>query len=725
MRVIALEALDDGSARKVASALLERFGQADEDGELVAAITREAGGNPYFLRELAQSPLATPEHEAPQSGGGHPSLERLLNARIEQLPPAAKDLIEVVVLSGRPLDQRDAAAAADAAGQDRAAVALLRALRLLTVSSAGAQILVDTYHDRIRRAVELTLPAERRRERHRALAAVLEARAGTDPETLAEHHLAAGQRERAGDYSLKAAEQAARALAFDRAANLYRRSIELLSGHAAPWELEARLAEALANAGKSEEAGDAFLRASNALAVAEPAHPSLVLWKRRSFEEFLRAGRLDKGREQLEAMTALVGVPLPRTRGKKILALLLERAKLSFRKVSIADGGGDIDAKQRLRLEVCWGIAVPMSMIDPLLSNFLYTRHLLLALAQRSAHEIGRGLATEVTNLASLGGKARLDRAARLTSLLEEALNKSPDPYTASMVHAARTVVAHMSADFPASLEHGARWEEMIRSVPGASFELGTVQTFSALALGYVGRLRDMESRLAEILRENDDRGNLLHGTSLRLLETFALLRRDSRRGRAARRRRDDREVAGARLSPAALLPRHRFGPGAAVRGRRAHGLEGARGHLAPPEPGAVPERPRDRRRHALPARARGPGARAARRIAGAAAGARRQGRQADRQLGPALVARPGRARRGRRARGAQAARPRRGEAVRGGGPPRPRGDEIHAEVARRGIVLLGGKRTSPEASPMRDEGVANPERFAEMLLPGLATPSS
>jgi hypothetical protein len=719
---IDLEPLDEASARRVAAALLERFGQDDERGELVAAITNEARGNPYFIHELAQSPLAGLEDAPGDEGRATPSLERLLHERVEKLPEAAKELIEIVVLSGRPLDGRDAVAAAGITGQDRMAVALLRALRLLTVRSVGSQILVDTYHDRIRHAVGQTMSEEKRRKRHADLATVLEARGGVDPETLAEHHLAAGHRDRAGAYSLEAARQAAGALAFDRAANLYRRSIELMADHAARWELEASLAEALANAGKSEEAGDAFLRASNALAVVEPTHASLVLWKRRSFEEYLRAGRLDKGREQLTAMTALVGVKLPRTRGQKIASLLGERFKLGLRKIDMESGGDRVDPTARLRLEVCWGIAVPMSMIDPLLSNFLYTRHLILALEQRSPHHVGRGLATEVTNLASLGGAKRLARAARLTAILEKALQQSPDPYTASMVHAARTVVAHMTADFRGSYEHGARWEEMIRSVPGASFELGTVQTFSALALGYLGRLRDMESRLDEIVRENEERGNLLHGTSLRLLETFGQLRRD---GAEEALRAADATIS--RWPGEGFHLQHYFHLIAAV---QAH-LYAGNGRAAWDVVEKAWPRVHEslflsvracgdemhflRARAALARAAKGDGAAAA--LASAAKDARRiaaSGLVWSRGLA-ALVEGGVLALRKQKA-------PAAAKLTEAATLLDAAGMKIHAEIARLGAARLGGRDLPAEPSPMREEGVANPERFAELFLPGAAT---
>src|SRR5262249_13953791 len=150
---------------------------------------REAGGNPYLLRELAQNPVTEPIEK--EESGRRASLDRVLRARIEQLPAPAQALLEIVAVAGQPLDQQAAVDAAQVAGQDRSAVALLRASRLLTVRTMPGGAFVDTYHDRIRQAVGHGLLPERRRQHHMSLAVVLEHRPGTDPETLAEHLLAA------------------------------------------------------------------------------------------------------------------------------------------------------------------------------------------------------------------------------------------------------------------------------------------------------------------------------------------------------------------------------------------------------------------------------------------------------------------------------------------------------------------------------------------------------
>ena len=64
------------------------------------------------------------------------------------------------------------------------------------------------------------------RSHHHRLALVLEASGQADPEVLGLHFLGAGLPERAAEFFVVAADQAAEMLAFECAATLYRRALE-------------------------------------------------------------------------------------------------------------------------------------------------------------------------------------------------------------------------------------------------------------------------------------------------------------------------------------------------------------------------------------------------------------------------------------------------------------------------------------------------------------------
>ena len=115
---------------------------------------------------------------------------------------------------------------------------------------------------------------------------VLEATGRADPEVLAVHYQGAGNLERAGQCSALAADRAAEALAFDRAARLYRTALELGGlPDAAPEQrrLRERLADALPIeheeehrrlAGKVVEGGLNSGKVDVSRPVEEPAAPT-------------------------------------------------------------------------------------------------------------------------------------------------------------------------------------------------------------------------------------------------------------------------------------------------------------------------------------------------------------------------------------------------------------------------------------------------------------------
>jgi Flp pilus assembly protein TadD len=102
----------------------------------------------------------------------------------------------------------------------------LAAQRLIRTRETIDGEAVEPYHNRIAEAAVAMLNEEELRQRHAQLAAALET-FEADAELLADHLLAAGQPNRAAVYVERAAENAAAALAFDRATRLFRRAITL------------------------------------------------------------------------------------------------------------------------------------------------------------------------------------------------------------------------------------------------------------------------------------------------------------------------------------------------------------------------------------------------------------------------------------------------------------------------------------------------------------------
>ena len=137
-------------------------------------------------------------------------------------------------------------------------IATLRNEHLVRTSMLGDQEALETYHDRIRDSVVSSLAPEDVARLHLKIARELEATGRADPEALAQHYGAAGQRERAAHFAADGAARAADALAFQRAAKLFKRALELTAetpeNAAQRRRLKVALAESLANAGRGAEA---------------------------------------------------------------------------------------------------------------------------------------------------------------------------------------------------------------------------------------------------------------------------------------------------------------------------------------------------------------------------------------------------------------------------------------------------------------------------------------
>lgn len=274
--------------------------------ERAAEIARESGGNPFFITEMVQASQAgTAQSSSPAAG--KITLDGLIRARANTLPEGARQLLEIVAVSGRPLGEMEACKAAGVLAEGRTHLAHLEAARFIRGIGTAAAGVLETYHDRIRETVVAGLAPETRQGHHRQIALVLEATGQADPEAVAVHFEGAKEGEKAGSYYVQAATKAAEALAFDQAANFYQKSLDLrpLEGTEGR-ELRTKLGDALANAGRGTEAGPMYLTA------AEGAEGLQGLeLRRRAMEQLLLAGRTEEGIRILNDLLGTVGQRLP------------------------------------------------------------------------------------------------------------------------------------------------------------------------------------------------------------------------------------------------------------------------------------------------------------------------------------------------------------------------------------------------------------------------------
>jgi hypothetical protein len=193
-RELAVGPLAPAEARALVLHLLGACGPAAQ--AQAEAIARESEGHPLFAHELVQE--AHGGGLAARPPAAVPTLEEVLWRRVGRLPEAARRLLEVVAVAGAPLRRDEACPAAELGGGDRAALAVLRAARLVRGSGPAEEERVEAYHDRVRETVVARVAPEALAGHHRRLAQALEASGQADPEFVAAHYQGAGEGERAG-----------------------------------------------------------------------------------------------------------------------------------------------------------------------------------------------------------------------------------------------------------------------------------------------------------------------------------------------------------------------------------------------------------------------------------------------------------------------------------------------------------------------------------------------
>jgi serine/threonine protein kinase/tetratricopeptide (TPR) repeat protein len=534
-RVLALLPLAPADTEGLALYLL---GSADQAACAHAVtIARESGGNPFFVAELVRYLQADTGLLQRRPGGDEVAFDEVLWARVQRLPEDARHLLEVIAVSGRPLAQADASRAAELGSSVQKAIPLLRSGRLIRSTGPAERDQIETYHDRVREAVVAHIPPSALEDHHRTLARVLESSGRADPEVLAIHFHRSRQYERAGMYYEQAAAEAAETLAFDRAAKLYRLALELRPGdHAEQRRLRVGLADALANAGRGPEAAREYLAAAAGATSAETLER-----QRRAAMQFLITGHLDEGHAQLAAVLKSVGMTLPGTPLRAILSLIFNRIKIRFRGLHFRPREAhQVSAEDLTRLEVTWTATSGLGIIDPIRGAAVQSRNLLLALKMGEPIRIGRAVCLEVCYASLAGGRSQR-RVSELVRIAKEIAQQLDDPYLLGGVIGAQGVAAYFSGQWKRAGELCDRTAEIFRSrCTGVTFELDTMTLLSFWSLQYRGELAELGRRWPVVLKEALERSDrhLVTNLSTFLMSTLRL---------AA----DDAEGAEAELGPA------------------------------------------------------------------------------------------------------------------------------------------------------------------------------
>jgi hypothetical protein len=420
--------------------------------------------------------------------------------------------LELIAVSGRPLRLVELSRCIEQVQDERTSLALLRAGRLIRSTGRAECDEVETYHDRVRETVVAHLEPEVSREHHHRLALVLEAGGQADPEVLGVHFLGAGLPRRAVDYFAQAADQAAQALAFERAASLYRCALELGTGKPGlDQALRARLGDALANAGRGAEAALAYLTAVSGATVAE----ALDL-QRRSAMQFLISGHIDEGLATLRTVLATVHMALPSTPRRSLVSLLWQRLRLRLRGLGYRERDPSEIAEAVLtRIDVCWSASVGLSVVDTIRGADFQARGLLLSLNSGEPSRIARALAMEAAHTASTGGSNRKSTE-RLLTMADTLARRVEHPYALGMVTLARGVTAYLEGRWRTAQEECDQAETVFRDhCTGVAWECNTANAFSLWGLSHQGEVAELSRRWPILRAQAHERGDLYAAMNL------------------------------------------------------------------------------------------------------------------------------------------------------------------------------------------------------------------
>jgi len=238
---IHLEALPTGPALELLGHLV---GNDPTVAELKPLIAARSEGTPLFLEEIVRSLvdsgtlMGTPGQY--RSGAtGHElripdSVQAVLAARIDRLPPAVKHILQLAALAGSHVELPLLAAVADRPESEMvAAVSELRRREFLYEERVLPVAVYGFSHALVRDVAYQSLPVAQRKELHSAMVAAIEGMGGAEHEAaverLAFHAVRGGLGKKAVAYATQAADKAIERSAYRDAGEFLRDALRVLA----------------------------------------------------------------------------------------------------------------------------------------------------------------------------------------------------------------------------------------------------------------------------------------------------------------------------------------------------------------------------------------------------------------------------------------------------------------------------------------------------------------
>lgn len=479
------------------------------DERLLSRLVHETEGLPIYAIEAAHLttvPQTLDSHEPSEQF----SIADVMGQRIASLAPKHREILEYVALARRPLTEQLLVSLAGAGAEGHEALFLLCHNHLLRKSLTSGESRLETFHDRVRQSVIKSLAPDVQRRRHSEIADGLRASGSDDSLSLVEHYLAAGNQAEAGEFALQAGRAAAERLAFDAAVDLLALALQLRESDPGDWPLVAEYAAALANAGRASDAAHRYLQAASMVRDSRAGDLQIAVHEVRAAEQFLYSGQLDRGLTQLQDVFRTLQLPFPTSPSAALRTSVANRLRFLLHMRRLRPLAPEvIDDEALLRLDTLWIAAKGTVMLDYAIGDAMTSWYLREAVELREPSRALRAIGLEASVFANIGGGWMWRRSAGLMERARSLSEQSEDPYDRAMLQVCDTSIAWFRGQWKRCAQLSEETVSSLRSeCVGANFDVAIALGFGLSALAFLGRIRELEQRLPNLLDDAVRRGD-------------------------------------------------------------------------------------------------------------------------------------------------------------------------------------------------------------------------
>jgi len=513
IRQLTVGPLHTDEIRTLARQLLKDDHEADLD-----ALARESRGSPYVLSELIGHYQRS--DEAGYDSKRPVSLDAALSEKLAALNEGPASLLEIIAVSGRPVSQDILSALTGEAVNLHDALERLRGDKLVRGVGGEGTRAVEIYHDGIRRAVLARMDESLVRRWHGRLANALEASGTPDLQALTEHLIGAEDFARAGIYAIRAATQASRAMAFDKAAQLYELAVKYHEDEAWQQELRVQWAEALINAGRSSMAAEVFIDAAE-----HASEEDALVFERRAGTELVLAGQVTRGYAVLRRTLVALNIKLDEGRSQALSRALLLSEHLKARGLGFRSRPEHlVDVADLERLDAAFQIQRAFFYVYPVRVAPLIAQHLIDCLDCGEPRRIVQAACAFYTSIESTMDQGDTSHGLQLA---ERLVKEARDPSSRAEVAMASGWHYQNRGLLAPALLQITQAEELFRTrCQGRAVEMRLCRTQMARLYQMLGRLDELRN-VESWTREAEEREDRISGTHLRLLTAFQMLVED------------------------------------------------------------------------------------------------------------------------------------------------------------------------------------------------------